>query len=101
MGGLGASATRQDVVGGKKEIQMRKFVFLPCRKNERVPQKYLNFSIKLRPFVLRLCFNTPRHFTSLRNLRHIIFGLTLFGQFISIYVSGNIILNLRPLQKHG
>jgi hypothetical protein len=48
-------------------------------------------------------FNASYQFTPVLNLRPTIFGLTLFGGFISIYVSisflfpyGNIIFDLRP-----
>jgi len=42
----------------------------------------------LRSFVLRIFyFNAPFHFTPQLNLRPLVFGLTLFGWFINIYLS--------------
>jgi len=40
----------------------------------------------LRPSFTPFSFNAPDQFTPLINLRPTIFGLTLFGGFISIYV---------------
>jgi len=42
----------------------------------------------LLPFVLHLfCFSAPCHYTSLFNLDPVIFGGTLFGWFISLYLN--------------
>jgi hypothetical protein len=57
----------------------------------------------LSPSFRSFRFNAPYQCTPLLNFRPTIFGLTLFGGFISIYVSmsflfpyGNIIFDLRP-----
>ena len=65
---------------------------------------WITLPIAPKPCFTLVCLNAPCHFTPLLNIRPLIFGLTLFGWFISIYLSlsyRNIIFDLRSLfQEH-
>ena len=65
---------------------------------------WITLPIAPKPCFTLVCLNAPCHFTPLLTIRPLIFGLTLFGWFISIYLSlsyRNIIFDLRSLfQEH-
>ena len=68
--------------------------------------QHIMYIIYTQCLVLRIFyFNAPFHFTPQLNLRPLVFGLTLFGWFINIYLSpfssGNTMfyLSLFPLRS--